>query len=48
MKISPSKLSDDVKAGIPCFINFDNKVADSFEELEAERSHKVRRECNRE
>tara|TARA_Y100000389_G_C17470952_1_gene530737 strand:+ start:10942 stop:14421 length:3480 start_codon:yes stop_codon:yes gene_type:complete len=48
MRTSPSKLSDDVKAGIPCFIDFDNKVANNFEELEAERSHRVKQECNRE
>lgn len=42
-----SNLSSNTKPGLSCFPQFMEKVADDFEQLEAERSHRVRRICNR-
>ena len=43
----PTTLSSNVKPGLKCFSGFSSRTSESFEELEAEKSHRIRRICNR-
>ena len=43
----PTTLSSNVKPGLKCFSGFMNRTSEGFEKLEAEKSHRIRRICNR-
>jgi hypothetical protein len=47
VKEEPTNLSSNIKPGLKCFNGFMSRTSESFEKLEAEKSYRIRRMCNR-